>query len=64
MEINWGKIAFNAYVKAKSGTTYDGKPIPKWEELGDDVRSAWTASAMTIYRAVQSAQAGFKPKEQ
>lgn len=42
---SFGKTAFNAYRYAKQGTTYDAKPIPAWEDLSDDVRSAWEVAA-------------------
>lgn len=39
-----GEIAFDAYTASKQGTTFDGRPIPKWSELGDPVRNAWEAA--------------------
>lgn len=35
--------AFNRYVVAKSGRTYDDKPIPAWQDLPLDVQNAWIA---------------------
>lgn len=43
-KITLGNIAFNAYKESKQGTTYDAKPIPMWDALGDDVRKAWEAA--------------------
>ena len=49
---SFGKIAFEAYKKAKQGATYDAKPIPDWEILGNDVRDAWEVAARAaIWRA-------------
>jgi hypothetical protein len=45
-----GQIAFEAYAKAKQGVTYDAKPIPEWDALGDDVRAAWDAAAYTAIK--------------
>jgi hypothetical protein len=39
-----GEIAFDAYTESKKGTTFDGRPIPKWEDLGEPVRNAWQAA--------------------
>jgi hypothetical protein len=39
-----GQIAFDAYIESKKGTTFDGRPIPTWENLGDPVRNAWEAA--------------------
>ena len=49
---SFGKIAFEAYKNAKQGATYDAKPIPDWENLGNDVRDAWEVAARAaIWRA-------------
>ena len=40
-----GQIAFEAYNEKKGGKTYDGKPIPPWSEVGDEVRGAWEFAA-------------------
>ncbi len=40
-----GQLAFNAYNESKGGTTWDGRPIPKWADLGSEVQTAWEASA-------------------
>lgn len=43
-----GQIAFEAYNESKGGLTYDGKPIPPWDELSGDkaaVHRAWEAAA-------------------
>lgn len=46
------RIAFEAYAKSKSGVTYDERPIPPWNELGQAVQNAWAASARAIMDAV------------
>lgn len=43
-----GRLAFEAYNNAKGGVTYDGKPIPPWDAVGDDVRAAWEAAAQAV----------------
>lgn len=43
-----GKVAFEAYRERKMGSTYDGKPIPPWGEVGDAVRDAWEAAAAAV----------------
>ena len=52
-----GKIAFDAYVKAVGGKTYDGKPIPKWEDLSIPIRQAWSKAARAVLDEVNR-QAG------
>lgn len=36
---------FNAYNEKGGWKTFDGRPVPKWEDLGDEVRSRWAAAA-------------------
>lgn len=45
---SYGQIAFEAYNESKGGKTYDGKPIPPWGEVGDEVRKAWDAAADAV----------------
>lgn len=42
---------FNAYNAAGSnpGKTHDGKAVPAWEQLGDNVRAKWLAAAQHVY---------------
>ncbi len=47
-----GRKAYDAYVKEVGGTTYDGKPIPKWEEIQPRQRNGWRAAAMAVFDAV------------
>jgi hypothetical protein len=43
------KTMFEAYSKASGGKTWDGKPIPPWNDalgdIGPKVRSYWIAAA-------------------
>lgn len=40
-----GQIAFEAYVAAVGGKTYDDKPIPQWSEVKPTVQQGWEAAA-------------------
>lgn len=46
-----GEIAFDAYTESKKGTTFDGRPIPKWEDLGESVRNAWESAGGAANKA-------------
>ena len=39
------RLAWDAYTKASEGKTYDGKPLPTWQELGYEKQAAWMAAA-------------------
>jgi hypothetical protein len=43
-----GKIAFDAYAEAVGGKTYDGKPIPKWDDLSINIQQAWNKAAWAV----------------
>lgn len=36
--------AYAAYCKQAGGKTFDGKPLPTFEELGADRQACWVAS--------------------
>lgn len=47
-----GKIAYEAYFEDAGGLTFDGRKMPTWDELGDDVRRHWTAAGWEVYYAL------------
>lgn len=45
---SYAKLAFDAYSKAVGGKTFDGRPIPQWEDVGETVRAGWIAAANAV----------------
>ena len=43
--MNAAKHSYDAYTKAVGGTTFDGRPLPTFEELGDRQKEGWQAAA-------------------
>lgn len=46
-----GQIAFEAYCASTGGKTFDGRPIPAWDELHGDrarIHAAWEAAAQAV----------------
>ena len=39
-----GRACYAAYCRV-AGTTWDGRPLPAWEELAPKTREAWVAAA-------------------
>lgn len=37
---------FNAYNERGGWKTFDGRPVPQWDELGDEIRRRWVAAAI------------------
>lgn len=50
-----GKLAYDTYAAKAGGLTHDGRPMPKWEDLGDKVRSQWDLAAQAVVIGVMSA---------
>ena len=51
------KLMWDAYATQAGGKTFDGKPLPSWEELGEERRSCWIAAAsVTARRALNTSQ--------
>jgi len=51
-----GRLAFEAYCEGVGGLTFDGKPIPGWDELHGDrlkVQGGWEAAAAEVARWVR-----------
>lgn len=51
--IDYAKIGYEAYRAASGGTTFDGRPMPTWEELdqlphGARTRRLWKFAAGAI----------------
>lgn len=48
-EINYGKIAYNAYCKSSGGVSLvSGAKLPEWESLDDKIRTAWECAAESV----------------
>lgn len=39
------RAMYEAYIENSGGLSWDGKPCPTWDALGDKVRSHWCAAA-------------------
>jgi len=56
-----GKCGYEAYAKSTGGKTFDGRDMPMWEQLPENIKRAWAdaskAIAEQIYKAVKDADA-------
>ena len=48
--MNLAQSLYEAYFNKAGGLTYDHKPMPQWEQLGEEVQSRWQASAERALR--------------
>ena len=58
--VAYARRAFDAYnnAGANPGKTFDGRPVPAWENLNDDVREKWCAAVAAVFETT----VGFVPK--
>ena len=50
------RSAYEAYAEHADWTTYNGRAMPRWSDLGDDVRGHWEWTAMHIHAMVVKAE--------
>ena len=48
-----GKEMWEDYAKQAGGVTFDGKPLPTWDELGEERQACWKAAAETLLRVLE-----------
>jgi hypothetical protein len=42
------RVGYEAYAMFTGGKTFDGRDMPKWDELPDRIKGAWGAAAARI----------------
>lgn len=52
-EYDLARKMWNAYALRAGGKTYDGKPLPTWDDLGEDRQLCWVAAARVAIREIQ-----------
>jgi hypothetical protein len=48
---------WDAYAVRAGGKTFDGKPLPTWDELGDERQSCWIAAASVTADHIEKLEA-------
>ena len=59
MEI--AKLMWDAYAIQAGGNTFDGKPLPTWDELGAERQSCWLAAASVTADRNEKLEAALRP---
>lgn len=44
-----GQRAYAAYGEVTGGRTHDGRQMPAWEELGEQIQQAWNVAASVAF---------------
>jgi hypothetical protein len=53
-----GQRAYAAYGESTGGLTHDGRQMPPWEDLGENVQTAWNVAAYAVWSAAQNGGSG------
>lgn len=51
--IRFAESAFNAYGDAAGWKTWDSKPMPQWNEVGEVVQARWIAAVKDVFRKLK-----------
>jgi len=51
----WGKIAYEAYAKARLWKSAGGGPLPVWDKMRTAIKVGWMKSAREVIRRFQEA---------
>jgi len=54
------KRMWDAYAFRAGGKTFDGKPLPTWDELGEDRQSCWVAAASVTADHIEKLEAALR----
>jgi len=54
------KRMWDAYAFRAGGKTFDGKPLPTWDELGEDRQSCWIAAASVAASRIEKLEAALR----
>lgn len=57
-DLRLGQAGYEAYAAKTGGKTFDGRDMPKWDELPDRIKDAWSAAAHGIVVAHRLAHYG------
>jgi hypothetical protein len=49
-------IMWDAYAEQAGGKTFDGKPLPSWDELGEERQACWVAAAAAAAAAIREGE--------
>ena len=51
---------WDAYAFRAGGITFDGKPLPTWDDLGDERQSCWVAAASVTADRIEKLEAALQ----
>ena len=54
------KLMWDAYAVQAGGKTFDGKPLPTWDELGEERQSCWVAAASVTADRIEQLEAALR----
>ena len=55
---------WEAYVKQAGGVSFDGQPLPTWDELGEERQSCWIAAASVAADRIEELEKSVRNMQQ
>lgn len=53
MDVELGRVAYEAYGDSVGWTTFSGQKMPAWEEQNERLKKAWNAAAEAVARSAR-----------
>lgn len=50
--IDLAEVAYNAYGDNRGWVTFNGDPMPRWEDQTPELREAWNAAAQAVAEVI------------
>lgn len=47
-QLRLAQVAYAAYGESTGGKTFDGRPMPEWDDLGEGIQRAWREAAAAV----------------
>lgn len=51
LQPSWGQVAYQAYGKNRDWKSWDGRPMPTWEDVTPEIKIAWQVAAVAAISA-------------
>lgn len=49
-----GQVGYEAYAKQTGGKTFDGRKMPQWDDLPENIKLAWEAAGEAMLRLARA----------
>ncbi len=50
--IDYAKLAYDAYCNTRQWKSFNGDPLPQWDQVKPDIKQGWEAASQAVLRAL------------